>query len=40
MCARLVGDRIADAGNLGEPVFGDEYIEWDGKSCQAVSGPR
>jgi hypothetical protein len=31
--------RIADAGDLGEPVFGDKYIEWDGKSCQAVSGP-
>ncbi len=35
-----VGDHIADAGDLGEPIFGDEHVQRDGKGRQAVGGPR
>ena len=46
MSARLVklgddvGYRLADAGDLREPVFGDEHMQRDGKRRQAVGGPR
>src|SRR4051812_43250402 len=35
-----VGDRLADTGDFGQSVFGDEHVQRDGKGCQAVSGPR
>ena len=34
-----VGDRLADAGDFLEPVFGDQHMQRDGKGCQAVGGP-
>jgi len=46
MCAGLaelgddVGDRLADAGDLREPVLDNEHIERDRKGRQAVSSPR
>src|SRR3954453_773162 len=34
-----VGDRLADARDFPEPVFGDEHVQRDGKGCQAVGRP-
>ncbi|MGX1381489.1 hypothetical protein AB7M66_002620 [Bradyrhizobium japonicum] len=35
-----VGYRVADPRDLRKPVFGDEHVQRDGKSRQAVGGPR
>ena len=34
-----LGNRIADAWNVGKPPFGDELIERHGERRQAVGGP-
>jgi hypothetical protein len=35
-----IGDSLAHARDLGEPVFGDEHMKRDGKGRQAICSPR